>query len=82
MHIYIDKICVNGSSTSPLVSKTGRPLTKKLKDRKASIRVGPVQNNVTADFTGSGYNIICLLEFDNSPKTFLIMRYMIKVNIC
>ncbi|TXG73620.1 hypothetical protein EZV62_002199 [Acer yangbiense] len=33
-------------------SKTGRPLTKKLKDRKASIRVGPVQNNVTADFTG------------------------------
>ncbi|KAL5765499.1 hypothetical protein ACOSP7_016116 [Xanthoceras sorbifolium] len=33
-------------------SKTGRPLTKKLKDRKASIRVGPVQNNVTADFAG------------------------------
>ncbi|KAB2068107.1 hypothetical protein ES319_A08G008900v1 [Gossypium barbadense] len=33
-------------------SKTGRPPSKKLKDRKATARVGLVQNNVSSDFTG------------------------------
>ncbi|MBA0853202.1 hypothetical protein Goshw_014739 [Gossypium schwendimanii] len=33
-------------------SKTGRPPSKKLKDRKATTRVGLVQNNVSSDFTG------------------------------
>ncbi|XP_022752570.1 uncharacterized protein LOC111301277 isoform X2 [Durio zibethinus] len=33
-------------------SKTGRPPSKKLKDRKATIRVGSIQNNVSSDFTG------------------------------
>ncbi|XP_021278609.1 uncharacterized protein LOC110412404 [Herrania umbratica] len=33
-------------------SKTGRPPSKKLKDRKASARVGSMQNNVSSDFTG------------------------------
>ncbi|XWS73915.1 hypothetical protein CRYUN_Cryun02cG0170000 [Craigia yunnanensis] len=33
-------------------SKTGRPPSKKLKDRKASTRVGSMLNNVSSDFTG------------------------------
>ncbi|OMO89173.1 hypothetical protein COLO4_19888 [Corchorus olitorius] len=33
-------------------SKTGRPPSKKLKDRKASTRVGSMLNNISSDFTG------------------------------
>ncbi|GMI97254.1 SAGA complex subunit 1 [Hibiscus trionum] len=33
-------------------SKTGRPPSKKLKDRKVSTRVGLMLNNVSSDFTG------------------------------
>ncbi|XP_039008513.1 uncharacterized protein LOC120136605 [Hibiscus syriacus] len=33
-------------------SKTGRPPSKKLKDRKATTRVGLIQNNVSSDCTG------------------------------
>ncbi|GMJ10702.1 SAGA complex subunit 1 [Hibiscus trionum] len=33
-------------------SKTGRPPSKKLKDRKAATRVGLMLNNVSSDFTG------------------------------
>ncbi|XVF69166.1 hypothetical protein PTKIN_Ptkin11bG0059200 [Pterospermum kingtungense] len=33
-------------------SKTGRPPSKKLKDRKATTRIGSIQNNVSSDFTG------------------------------
>ncbi|KAK8601742.1 hypothetical protein V6N13_058577 [Hibiscus sabdariffa] len=33
-------------------SKTGRPPSKKLKDRKAATRVGSMLNNVSSDFTG------------------------------
>nr|XP_048325119.1 uncharacterized protein LOC107410028 isoform X1 [Ziziphus jujuba var. spinosa] len=33
-------------------SKTGRPPSKKLKDRKASTRLGPTVRNGTSDFTG------------------------------
>ncbi|XVF46908.1 hypothetical protein PTKIN_Ptkin03bG0066000 [Pterospermum kingtungense] len=33
-------------------SKTGRPPSKMLKDRKALTRVGPMLNNVSSDFTG------------------------------
>ncbi|KAK8503526.1 hypothetical protein V6N13_094647 [Hibiscus sabdariffa] len=33
-------------------SKTGRPPSKKLKDRKVSTRVGSMLNNVSSDFTG------------------------------
>ncbi|XP_022729015.1 uncharacterized protein LOC111284573 isoform X2 [Durio zibethinus] len=33
-------------------SKTGRPPSKKLKDRKASTRVGSMLNNVSSEFTG------------------------------
>ncbi|XVE79266.1 hypothetical protein DITRI_Ditri14bG0043900 [Diplodiscus trichospermus] len=33
-------------------SKTGRPPSKKLKDRKATARVGSIQNSVSSDFTG------------------------------
>uniref|UniRef100_A0A6M2EFF5 Uncharacterized protein n=1 Tax=Populus davidiana TaxID=266767 RepID=A0A6M2EFF5_9ROSI len=33
-------------------SKTGRPPSKKLKDRKAVVRVGPMPNSSSLDFTG------------------------------
>ncbi|XP_031261152.1 uncharacterized protein LOC116119352 isoform X3 [Pistacia vera] len=37
-------------ASDKIKSKTGRPPSKKLKDRKASVRVGLMLNNVTSDF--------------------------------
>ncbi|XVE59561.1 hypothetical protein DITRI_Ditri05aG0055900 [Diplodiscus trichospermus] len=43
--------CVRSASDKNR-SKTGRPPSKKLKDRKASTRVGSMLNSISSDFTG------------------------------
>lgn len=55
------KFLSNTSSISLFISKSGRPPSKKFKDRKASIRIGMLSS--ASEFTGKAYlmKILCFV---------------------